>query len=43
MLISFYLLKIDQWSPNDELHLYVNDLLVLRKKYTNVGNKICYS
>jgi len=43
MLISFYLLKIDNWDPKDELNLYLNDLLVLKKNYSSVGNRICYN
>lgn len=43
MLISFYLLKIDKWDPRDEIHLYLNDLLVLRKSYSSFGNRICYN
>jgi hypothetical protein len=42
MLVSFYLIKIDDWNPNDQLNLYLNDLLVLQKSYSSFGNKICY-
>jgi len=43
MLLSFYLLKIDNWTSTDELNLYVNDLLILRKTYGDFGNRVCYS
>ena len=42
-MVSFYLLKIDNWGPTDELHLYLNDLLVLKKSYGEFGNRICYT
>lgn len=37
------MLKIDNWSPNDEIDFYVNDLLVLNKTYGDFGNLICFT
>jgi hypothetical protein len=42
-IVEFYLIKIDTWSPNDLLQLYLNDLLVLSKNYTAFGNSICFN
>jgi len=35
------LLRVGLWSVDDRLEVYFNDLLMLTKKYTDFGNKIC--
>ena len=40
--IQFRLIKVDNWNPNDFLDVYINDLRVIHKSYTNKGNKICF-
>lgn len=39
--IEFILMKIDEWNPNDVLHIYANDLLVRELKFTQFGNRLC--
>lgn len=40
-IIEFYLVKIDKWNKNDRLDLYLNDLLIFSKTFTEFGNKVC--
>ena len=39
--IEFMLMRIDDWE-DDRLHMYVNDLLVMDKKFSRFGNRMCF-
>lgn len=41
-IVQFYLLKVDEWADGDQLQLYLNDLLVMSKTYSKLGNNICF-
>ena len=40
-IVEFYLLRLGQWSTTDRLNVYLNDLLVLSKNYSDYGSVIC--
>lgn len=42
-IVQFYLIKIDKWESSDLMQLYLNDLLVLSKKYSSFGNRVCFN
>lgn len=41
VIVEFYLMRVGVWDAEDKLEVYLNDLLMLTKNYSDYGNKIC--